>query len=384
MLSRFPGAVDSIPGSPTLFQSFFLGGFECSTHRLRDGRRLDQIAATRHDELALDDYRRLTAIGIRAARDGFRWHLIDRGERRLDFSSALTQLRAARATGLQVIWDLCHYGWPDDLDVLSPGFVDRFARFAREAARVVASELPGSPFFLPINEMGYLAWAGGDTGYLNPFLEAHDRAMKRQLVRAAIAAMDAIWSVSPHARMVTVEPRTHLAPDHPGDPSRDRHREWECEVWDMLAGRLEPELGGAPRYLDVVGVNYFPSNQFYPDGTRIDQEHPEYRPLREIMLEVAERYDQPTFVGETCATGDRRPSWLRYVASEVRAARLAGAAVEGICLYPIVDHPGWDHGEPWEVGLWSYPDDTGRRAIHLDYAQQLRIEIAAHDPAPMR
>ena len=31
---------------PSLFRSFFLGGFECSTHRRKDGRRLDLIAAT--------------------------------------------------------------------------------------------------------------------------------------------------------------------------------------------------------------------------------------------------------------------------------------------------------------------------------------------------
>jgi hypothetical protein len=32
-----------------LFQSWFIGGFECSTHRRRDGRRLDLLASTCHD-----------------------------------------------------------------------------------------------------------------------------------------------------------------------------------------------------------------------------------------------------------------------------------------------------------------------------------------------
>jgi hypothetical protein len=32
-----------------LFQNWFIGGFECSTHRRRDGRRLDLLASTRHD-----------------------------------------------------------------------------------------------------------------------------------------------------------------------------------------------------------------------------------------------------------------------------------------------------------------------------------------------
>ena len=35
-----------------LLDSFFQGGFECSTHRLRNGKRLDEIAATRHETFA--------------------------------------------------------------------------------------------------------------------------------------------------------------------------------------------------------------------------------------------------------------------------------------------------------------------------------------------
>jgi hypothetical protein len=61
----------------TLFPSFFIGGFECSTHRLRNGRGLDLIHRTQHDRFADEDYRRLRQSGILTARDGFRWHLIE-------------------------------------------------------------------------------------------------------------------------------------------------------------------------------------------------------------------------------------------------------------------------------------------------------------------
>ena len=43
-------------GAP-LLQSFFIGGFESSTMRRRDGRRNDLVASTRHDEFAEQDYR---------------------------------------------------------------------------------------------------------------------------------------------------------------------------------------------------------------------------------------------------------------------------------------------------------------------------------------
>ena len=41
---------------PSVFKSFFLGGFECSNHRRSDGRRLDLLAATGHDRWAAHDY----------------------------------------------------------------------------------------------------------------------------------------------------------------------------------------------------------------------------------------------------------------------------------------------------------------------------------------
>ena len=106
---------------PSLFRSFFLGGFECSTHVRKDGRRLDLIAATRHDREAEQDYRQLAEHGIRAVRDGVRWHLVQAaGPGRYDWSPVLPLLQAASRTGTQVVWDLCHYGWPDWLDFFSP------------------------------------------------------------------------------------------------------------------------------------------------------------------------------------------------------------------------------------------------------------------------
>jgi hypothetical protein len=123
-----------------LFLSPFLAGFECSTPRLRSGRRLDMIAATGHDRHAEADYRRLRTFGIRTVREGLRWHLIEPEPGRFDFASALPILRAARDEGLQVIWDLLHYGWPDDLDIFAPEFLDRFARFTADFARLEREE----------------------------------------------------------------------------------------------------------------------------------------------------------------------------------------------------------------------------------------------------
>ncbi|HAQ25097.1 MAG TPA: beta-glucosidase, partial [Pseudomonas sp.] len=55
---------------PTLFKSFFMGGFECSNHRRSDGRRLDLLAATGHDRWAAHDYSVLHRHGLHSVRDG--------------------------------------------------------------------------------------------------------------------------------------------------------------------------------------------------------------------------------------------------------------------------------------------------------------------------
>jgi hypothetical protein len=88
-----------------LFRSFFLGGFECSTHVRKDGRRLDLIASTHHDLLAEEDYRQVAEHGIRAVRDGVRWHLVQAaGPGQYDWAPVLPLLRAAARTGTQVVW----------------------------------------------------------------------------------------------------------------------------------------------------------------------------------------------------------------------------------------------------------------------------------------
>src|SRR5918912_481414 len=149
---------------PGLFASYFLGGFECATHRRSKGGRLDLVAATGHDRAAAQDYRSLGQHGIHTVRDGVRWHLIETVPGCYDWASFLPMLHASRAAGVQVIWDLCHYGWPDDLDIWSPAFIERFARFARVVAQAVMSDTDAVPFYCPVTEIAFWARAGGDAG----------------------------------------------------------------------------------------------------------------------------------------------------------------------------------------------------------------------------
>lgn len=346
-----------------LFKSFVLGGFECSTHRLPNGKRLDLVHSTRHDELALQDYRLLQRHGILTARDALRWHLIERTAGTYDFSSATGMLKAARDTDMQVIWDLWHYGWPDGLDIFSAAFVDRFASFAREAAKAI-SDYAEVPCISPINEISFFSWAGGEGGIFNPFAKHRGDDMKRQLVRATIHAIHAMREVNPAIRffqidpIINVVPRSHSAEDV---SNAEGYRRSQFGAWDMIAGRTEPELGGREDLLDVIGVNYYIHNQFVWEGPMIVPSDPRYRHVGLMLQEVYERYRRPIFVAETGIEDDTRPAWLRYIFKEVLTSMTAGVPVEGVCIYPIVNHPGWDDDRHCYNGMFDYPDASGNR-----------------------
>ena len=357
--------------APSLFKSFLQGGFECSSHRrAHDRRRIDVIAATGHDRRAVDDYACLADHGIITVRDGLRWHLIEQVPGAYDWASLDHQLAAARSIGSEVIWDLMHYGWPDDIDIWSAQFPHRFAAFAAAAASYIAPRSPGCRFYAPINEISFLAWGGGDVAYLNPFARGRGFELKVQLVRASVAAMRAIRQADPAARFVHPEPLINIVvhPERPEEAAAaEGHRQAQFQAWDMIAGRSWPQLGGAADLLDIVGVNYYNNNQWVHGGSPLLRGEAGYRPFHQMLAEVHARYGRPLFVAETGIEGDERASWFAYIRDEVTEARRRGVPVEGICLYPILDHPGWDDDRHCPNGLIGMD-----RKIHSPLADLIR------------
>lgn len=374
------------PGNPsTLFQSIFLGGFESSTHKLRSGRRLDLLASTQHDVRAEADYRLLASHGIRAVRDAVRWHRVEHRANRYDFSSFLPMLRAARETGTQVIWDLLHYGAPNGLEVWDRRFVERFAAFARATAQLVKDETDAVPFWTPVNEMSFWAWAGGDTGGLNPFATGRGGELKAILVRAAIAAIEAVRDVDGRARIAFAEPMINIIPRSNGEQDRRiarDHNESQFEALDMVAGRRAPQLGGRADYVDIVGINYYFNNQWIDGGPTIYLGQWQFKPLHIMLREVHERYGRPVFIAETGTEGDFRAPWLHYVADEVARARDGGVPVEGLCLYPVFNHLGWDDDRYCPNGMFCGVAEEGARTIYRPLADEVARQTALFATEP--
>jgi hypothetical protein len=107
-------------------------------------------------------------------------------------------------------------------------------------------------------------------------------------------------------------------------------------------------------------------------GPTVEFGNPRYRPLRELLRETHERYGRPLFIAETGAEGSTRAAWLFYICGEVRAALAGGTPVEGLCLYPILDYPGWENDRHCDVGLFCHAAEDGSRPVFEPLADELR------------
>lgn len=383
-----------------------MGGFEGADHVNGHGVALDMGHSTGHAERIEADHALAASMGLRTVRESIGWRLAEPSAGSFDVERTLRIARSAHAQGLQVVWTFMHYGTPADVSLLDDELVGRFVHFAVAMAEVIGpwSALP--PVYNLVNEIGFLAWAVCATNMVSPY-RGEDEAcperrghtgygVKRRLVRATIEAMHRIRRSDPRARFLHVEPLIHVTaprgrPELAAMASTLSGYQWQ--VWDMLCGRLSPELGGTPETLDLIGVNHYHDSQWEAEtGARLHwvQRHPQRRPLSQLLHEVWQRYDRPLLVSETSHVGEGRAAWLNEVAADVDLARRTGVPLQGICLYPLIDRPAWDNPAHWHhSGLWDVARpvaaaaapsemscapvvDASTRVLARDYARALQ------------
>ncbi|WP_375436926.1 amine oxidase [uncultured Hymenobacter sp.] len=384
------------------FQSFWMAGYECTDQLNCFGYRVDFLHLTGHLELLDQDYRDLQQYNLGTVREGIRWSQIEKTPYQYDWSTVRTMLEVGRRRGIQQLWDICHFGYPDDLTPLHPLFARRFSALCRAFVQFYRSEQPeGELIVTPINEVSFMSWLGGDVRGTAPYCVGQGWEVKYGLMRAYIEGVAAMREVDPGVRILTTEPLINIIP-RAGANREERVRaahfhDHQFQSVDILAGRICPELGGRPEYVDILGFNFYYDNQWELDPhSRIPWgEYPadrRWRPLRHLLAAAHKRYNRPVVLTETSHPGVDRPKWMRMIGRECAAALRSGVPLWGVCLYPILDRPDWDFlDREWHrSGLWDAvlrPDGPPVRVLHAPYAKALqeaqsRVTRAFAKPTP--
>jgi beta-glucosidase/6-phospho-beta-glucosidase/beta-galactosidase len=370
-----------------IFPTFFLSGFECSTFLWgEDKRRRDLNAELQHYQHADEDYAFLRPLGIAVAREGIPWPLVDKGNGEYDFSAIDPFLAAQRRYNILPIWDLCHYGYPDDLDPYSEEFVTRFADYAKAAARYVADRAHHGPLLItPVNEPTFWGYMGGEWAWCAPFGRSREerRRFTTMLARADIAACKAIRRDLPETRFVHIDPLIWVvAPRDRPDWAEAAHREAYDDAylaWDIISGLKHREYGGSGEIIDILGLNNYSFGQMeYAGGGKpnvpLEPGDDRIRPVADLVWETWDKYRRPCIVAETSGLHGGRADWLNDMVNECLAAVNRGVDLHGICLFPAVDMTDWHTGEWLRMGVADVEELPGgvlMRKPFLPYVQAL-------------
>ena len=376
-LSLFP------PNNP--FESFWMAGFECTDQINAFGNRVDFLEVTGHLTMLEDDYKNLSILAMKTVREGIRWSVVEKSPYVYDFSTVGEMIRIAQNNDIQQVWDICHFGFPDDLTPLHPMFARRFASLCRAFVKFYRTLVPnGELIVTPINEVSFLSWLGGDVRGTSPFCVGQGWEVKYRLMKAYIEGIEAMKEADETIRIMTTEPLANIIPhENAGQEEIDlaeRIHENQFQVLDILCGKMCPELRGKPEYLDILGYNYYYNNQWiisthqFLDWQR-DTDDSRYIPLHQLLKTAYQRYQRPFVLTETSHPREDRPQWIKMIAEECALLLTAGLPFWGICWYPILNRPDWDDLTHWHYsGVWEdvyHSFEKRPRELHLPTVQAI-------------
>jgi beta-glucosidase/6-phospho-beta-glucosidase/beta-galactosidase len=360
-----------------MFKSFFLGGFEGSTGFNRHHEWIDQVKATQHDRYVDEDYGLLKKVGIRAVRESVRWPLVDKSGK-YDFSTLNPFLSAAAKHDTEIVYDLFHFGYPEDVDLCKEEFPRRFADYCFATADYLSASPYLGSSFAPINEPSFFSWAAGDAELFAPYLTCRSKELKICLIRAAIAAIDAIRSAFSSARIINIDPICRVVAPTSNPDAQDHVDSFNdnavFEAWDMLSGRVLPELGGSPEYLSTIGINYYWTNQWElgRSGVPLSDQDPRRWSLGDLVRKVWNRYGADIVITETSHVGEMRPIWFQELCEEAKNLITDGVPLKGVCLYPVLSMPEWHQLNEWtQMGLWDLKL-VGKKLKRIPYEPMMK------------
>ena len=361
-----------------------MGGYECTDQLNTFGNRVDLINTTGHLTLIDTDYKNLSPFNISTVREGIRWSKVEIKPYQYDWSTVEKMMEAGKANNIQQVWDLCHFGYPDDLTPLHPQFTNRFVALCTAFVQFYRSiDNTSTLIVTPINEVSFISWLGGDAKGTSPYCSNQGWEVKYALMKAYIKGIDALKAADPSVRILTTEPLINIVPriaatSEELENAKNLH-EAQFQVTEILCGRLCPELGGNENYLDILGYNFYYNNQWTAApheflDWKIGEANPAFIPLHQLLITAYKKYNCPFVLTETSHPKEDRPLWIKMIETESIKILQTGIPFWGICWYPLVNRPDWDYLHDWHyAGIWDdvYDEDFPQRILHEPSAQAL-------------
>ena len=359
------------------------GGVECTVSRV-GGDYIDQLELTGHAQ-RLDDIDRIASLGVYAVRYPVLWErTAPRGLLSADWSWADQRLAKLREYHITPIVGLLHHGsGPSETSLDDPAFPARLAAYARACA----VRYPWIEWIAPVNEPLTTARFAGLYGHWYPHARS-DRSFVQMLLNECLAvraAVAAVRSVAPDARLIQTEDLGHAHACSPLGYQADFENERRWLTWDLLCGlvtRTHPmykylrqcgasasqldELADDPCPPDVIGIDHYVTSERYLDadvtsypaccvgGNGIDRyadvevarARPEIRRGAAALLRDAwNRYHIPIVITEahlSCDDERERVRWLLELWTAATAARDEGCDVRAVTAWALFGASGWD------------------------------------------
>jgi beta-glucosidase/6-phospho-beta-glucosidase/beta-galactosidase len=343
-------------------------GIECSYPTIGDGRggslRRDMLEECGHYTHYEEDFALIRELGLRCVRYGLPFHLVNPARGKYDWSFADPAMAALKASGVEPILDMLHFGLPDWLGGFdNPELPIAFAHYCGAVAR----RYPWVRFYTAVNEIYVTAKFSGKDGLWNERGKS-DRAFVtalKNLVAANLTGCAAIVRQRPDALFVASETAeyTHEMSPMPSAESR-LENELKFVSLDLMYGKhpsgpvllylLDNGMSRAeydwfmrnvPPGYQVMGNDYYGRNEKMrlPSGQLLEGE--DVLGWYQITKSYYERYRKPVFHTETNVFDpDAAPMWLWKQWANVLRMRQDGVPVLGFTWYSLTDQIDWDIG----------------------------------------
>ncbi len=156
------------------------------------------------DSLIEDDNAQLKNQGIQSVKMPISWQQAETIPYFYNWDAVTTALENAKKNGMEPIWDLCYFGFPDDVTPLQPNFVRRFAAFCRAFVRYYKYKEPDAILTLaPVDETAFVS--------SGTFISTNQEAMS-VLAGACAEAISAMKEEDPNICILTNHPVADIIP----------------------------------------------------------------------------------------------------------------------------------------------------------------------------